>query len=39
MGIEDGANLEWLNWPPSGRGLSGFSYGATMNKIKESKWH
>lgn len=39
MGIEDGPVLERLNWPPSGRGLTGFSYPATMNKIKESKKH
>jgi hypothetical protein len=39
LGIEDGANLDRLNRPPSGKGLVGFSYAATMNKIKESKRH
>ncbi len=38
LGIEDGPNLDALNSKaqPS-KGLQGFSYAATMNKIKESK--
>ena len=38
QGIEDGANIEALDQPPKEhRPLSGFSYPATMNKIKEKK--
>jgi len=40
LGIEDGPNLDALNKPPVlSKGLQGFSYAATMNKIKESKKH
>jgi hypothetical protein len=40
LGIEDGANLEALDRPISTGStwsLQGFSYAATMNKIKEKK--
>ena len=40
LGIEDGPNIDNLNKPPQpSKGLQGFSYAATMNKIKESKKH